>query len=687
MKTIMKMKNKTGIYAALMIIAILSFSSVTVFAQLKTVCDVYKSMGGGYSTTINSVVCNQSDHSHTITLTVQSTGCSDPGCAAISSYAVQATPGTYSNISVSIIYGSISYTNINMGPTLSGETFNGFRIEGISGIGNGQVGVFRVTYKLTGPSLQDQQIAAHGGSLLFPASFLVQDFQTVMNCYNTDCSGGITGPTAVNDNATTQQNTPVNINVLANDIAGSGALVHSSVTFIAGTQPNAATVGTFTVNAVSGLVTFTPVASFLGVTTIWYQVCDVNSLCSTAQITVTVTAIVLQPPVAVNDNASTTLNTPVNISILLNDIPGSGALVPSSVTFVAGTAPPASVGVFTKNSSGIVTFTPATGYTGMATIHYTVCDVNSLCASATITVIVSGGSGCPGDMDCDGCTDNVDDYPTDPTRCFNNYYPASGFGTLAYEDLWPGRGDYDMNDVVVDYRFNTITDHNNNVVEIYGTFVLKASGAYFNNGFGFQIPTNNVDPTTMTVTGYNLSHSIVSLNSHGFENGQTKPTIIVFDDFLSIMPNPGCGIGVNTTPGCAYIAPVTITIHITFSSPQYQMSQTNIENFNPFIFVGLDRTHEVHLPDYVPTSLANPALFGTYDDNSIPSANKYYKTVNNLPWAINVYNSFDYPKEKVDIINTYLHFVDWVTSGGILYPDWYQNNPGYRNAANIYTHP
>jgi len=667
--------------AASIILSLLPFAN---YADIKTVCDIYKSNGGGYSTTLTSVICNNTDHSHTITLRVEQNGCSGPSCPAITHFSVQAAAGTYSNIVVNILYGGMTFTGINAGPVLSDDPWNGFSIEGISGIGNGVAGVFTITYKLTGP-FQNEQVSARAGALLQLASFTSAEFQTVMTCYSTDCNG-LVGPTANNDNATTPQNTPVNITVLANDVAGSGALVPSTVAFIPGTQPNPATVGIFTVNPVSGLVTFTPVASFTGVTTIQYKVCDVNTLCSTATITVTVTAVVLQPPIAVNDNASTALNTPVNISILLNDIPGSGALVPSSVTFVPGTAPPLSSGVFTKNSSGIVTFTPATGFTGTATIHYTVCDVNSLCASAIITVIVSGGGGCPGDLDCDGCTDNVDDYPLDPTRCFNNYYPASGFGTLAYEDLWPSKGDYDMNDVVVDYRFNTITDHNNMVVEIYGTFILKASGAYFQNGFGFQIPTNNVDPATMTVTGYHLSHSFVSLNSHGLENGQTKPTIIVFDDFFSLMPNPGCGIGINTTPGCAYIVPDTIRVHITFSSPTYMMSQTNIENFNPFIFVGLDRTHEVHLPDYVPTSLANPGFFGTYDDNTIPASNKYYKTINNLPWAINIYESFAYPKEKVDIINTYNHFVDWVTSGGLLYQDWYMDKPGYRNTSNIYTH-
>jgi LruC domain-containing protein len=580
------MIKNTGIITTI-IIAILSFSSVNTFADLKTVCDNYKTMGGGYSSSITSVVCNQPDHSHTITLMVQHTGCSGSGCPAISSYAVQAAPGTYSNVTVSILYGGINFTNINMGPALNGETFDGFRIEGISGIGNGNVGVFTVTYNLTGP-LQAQQVAAHANDSVFTASFLALDFQNVMSCYQTNCSGGgLIGPTANNDSAATPKNSPVTIDVLANDVQGSGALVPSSVSFISGTEPNAATVGVFSINHVNGAVTFTP---------------DTN-------------------------------------------------------------------------------------YTGPATIYYQVCDVNSLCSSAKISVNVNSGSGCPGDQDCDGCPDDVDDYPNDPTRCFNNPFPASGNGTLAFEDLWPSRGDYDFNDVVLDYHFTTVTNSSNKVVEIFGKFILKASGSFFHNGFGFQIPTNGVDPSTMTVTGYHLQHNLVTLNSHGLENGQSKPTIIVFDDFFDLMPWAGGGAGVNTDPGASYVTPDTILIHITFSSPLYLMSQTNIENFNPFIITDQRRGYEIHLPDYPPTNLADQSVFGTFEDRSNPSAGKYYKTENNLPWAINIYESFAYTKSGIDIIDAYNHFVDWASSGGTLYPDWYQDKPGYRNASNIYMHP
>jgi hypothetical protein len=33
------------------------------------------------------------------------------------------------------------------------------------------------------------------------------------------------------------------------------------------------------------------------------------------------------------------------------------------------------------------------------------------------------------------------------------------YGTLAYEDLWPSKGDYDFNDLVVDYDFNIVKNN------------------------------------------------------------------------------------------------------------------------------------------------------------------------------------------------------------------------------------
>lgn len=71
--------------------------------------------------------------------------------------------------------------------------------------------------------------------------------------------------------------------------------------------------------------------------------------------------------------------------------------------------------------------------------------------------------------------------------------------------------------------------------------------------------------------------------------------------------------------------------HLTSGS--YTLAQLDIGNFNPFLIVGLTRGHEVHLPDYTPTTLVDPSWFGQAQDNSIPLQGKYYKTEGNLPWA------------------------------------------------------
>ncbi|MEI7983781.1 MAG: LruC domain-containing protein, partial [Bacteroidota bacterium] len=134
----------------------------------------------------------------------------------------------------------------------------------------------------------------------------------------------------------------------------------------------------------------------------------------------------------------------------------------------------------------------------------------------------------PVDSDGDGVPDIDDDYPSDPFRAFDNYYPASGFGTLAFEDLWPGKGDYDFNDLVCDYRFKTVTNASNKVVEIFSTFVIKAFGATLHNGFGFQL-NDAINPAHLAVTGYSLTSGYITLSGNGTEAGQTRPTVIVFD--------------------------------------------------------------------------------------------------------------------------------------------------------------
>jgi len=264
-----------------------------------------------------------------------------------------------------------------------------------------------------------------------------------------------------------------------------------------------------------------------------------------------------------------------------------------------------------------------------------------------------------------------------------NFFPATGFGTIGFEDLWPAKGDYDFNDLVIDFQFKVLTNTSNMVEQVDGTFIIKAFGASLQNGFGFQFP-EDIDANDLTVTGYSLTEAFISLNGNGTENGQSKPTIIVFDNAYNQMQHAGSGIGVNTTPLVPYVVPDTINISILFTPDTYSYNDLDISNFNPFLIVNKVRSVEVHLPDYPPTSLANESLFGTLQDASNPLTGDYYKTENNLPWAILLYEGFDYPVEKSEILAAYLKFAEWATSGGTLYQDWYLNLPDYRNESLIY---
>ncbi len=288
------------------------------------------------------------------------------------------------------------------------------------------------------------------------------------------------------------------------------------------------------------------------------------------------------------------------------------------------------------------------------------------------------------DGDGDGIADNLDAFPTDPYRAFINYFPGADTSTLVFEDLWPSYGDYDLNDMVVGYKFKVITNASNNVVEVFGNFILRATGASLANGFGFQFP--GVNPSSViSTTGYNVQSPTFTLGSNGTENGHSAATFIVFDKAKRFVP-----FG-NTIPGQPVSPPYRFNMYIKFmengvagTGGLVSYSTLNIANFNPFLVSESDRGKEVHLPGYAPTALANPALFGTQDDDTQPGAGKYYQSATNLPWALNISGQFDYPIEKIEVSQAYLHFLQWVQSNGNNYPDWYLDQPGYRDDSKIY---
>lgn len=288
----------------------------------------------------------------------------------------------------------------------------------------------------------------------------------------------------------------------------------------------------------------------------------------------------------------------------------------------------------------------------------------------------------PGDDDKDGISNTFDDYPNDPNLAFDFYYPAENqFGSLVAEDLWPSYGDFDFNDLVIDYQFHQFANPSNKVVKMDIAVKVRAIGASYRNGFGIELP---VSPTAIsTVTGYEVKGEVVNLLPKGIESGQSNAVIIFFEDAYDVLPFSGSGTGVNTSVDQPFVEPEMLTVHVDFAAPVAAATLSNMP-FNPFIFINGSRGKEVHLPNTKPTNLADASLFGSSQDDTQPGSGKYYLSEDGLPWMLNIPESFVYPREKADIIGGYNWFSNWAVSGGASYRDWYTDLSGYRTASKLY---
>ncbi|WP_129713818.1 LruC domain-containing protein [Pedobacter sp. SYP-B3415] len=287
------------------------------------------------------------------------------------------------------------------------------------------------------------------------------------------------------------------------------------------------------------------------------------------------------------------------------------------------------------------------------------------------------------DSDGDGVEDTLDEFPNDASRAYTSYYPsANTWGTLAFEDNWPNQGDYDVNDLVVNYRYKYVSNASNNVVEMTGDFQPIAAGADFKNGFGVQLPV--AANAVSSVSGQSLQNGYITQAANGVEAGQARAVIIPFDSHENLLKNADGSPQVNTDPSKTKATGSIASVVVRFASP-IASTALGTAPYNPFLISNRRRAYEIHLPNNVPTDKADKALFTTGADNSSVTSGRYYLDKNNSPWALNFADAFSYPAETKSISDTYLRFLDWAKSGGTTYLDWYVNaGAGYRNTGNIY---
>jgi large repetitive protein len=185
-------------------------------------------------------------------------------------------------------------------------------------------------------------------------------------------------PVAVDDSRTTSEDTSIKVGVLVNDLSVEGPLDPASVRVT-----SAPSNGTVSVNATTGEVTYAPNLNWSGINTFTYEVCGSMSprMCDAAVVTITVTSVNDAPTLS-DDAGSTQEDTPISVSVLVNDSDVEGQLDPSSL----GVTVNPTHGIVAVQANGRILYTPALNYSGPDTFTYKVCDLASPAACATALV-------------------------------------------------------------------------------------------------------------------------------------------------------------------------------------------------------------------------------------------------------------------------------------------------------------
>ena len=273
------------------------------------------------------------------------------------------------------------------------------------------------------------------------------------------------------------------------------------------------------------------------------------------------------------------------------------------------------------------------------------------------------------DADSDGISDSQDEFPQDYTRASSSYYPSQAdWVTLAFEDNWPKVGDYDMNDLVVRERFQTIYNASGLISGFKISGFIDARGAAINNGFGLRLmdlPKSQLKSASITVAG--------DTRSLGAEAGQANPVLILWQDsqtYTSTGVSSGNCSHFNTVKDCPALPVVPYELDVHLALPVASLPHSALDFF---IFQRDYRGREIHFADYPPTDKFDVTQFGKLDDTSVPQQNRYFRSANNLPWALKIPSQWRYPREYIDVIWAYPGYEAWVESGGVSEINWFNS--------------
>ncbi|USD67858.1 LruC domain-containing protein [Vibrio sp. SCSIO 43136] len=260
------------------------------------------------------------------------------------------------------------------------------------------------------------------------------------------------------------------------------------------------------------------------------------------------------------------------------------------------------------------------------------------------------------------------------------HFPSeSGYVTLSYEDNWPYTADYDMNDVVLRYRVTEVLK-DGVVAKTTISGKLAAVGADYHSGFAVRLP--NVLASDVNTSLTRLMVNDVQQNHSGLESDMNEASFVIINDVIDHKTNQ-CSY-FRTQASCRNDMSFAFDLHVSFDG---DTSSLQAMPYDPFIFATPGYYHgsgiiekpgrkwEVHLADQAPTEKFDQGnLFqGIGADTSDAQTGRYFKTANNLPWALMIYDdAWMWPTERTDILNAYPKFAEYTQTGGQVNTDWYK---------------
>ena len=207
---------------------------------------------------------------------------------------------------------------------------------------------------------------------------------------------GVPDPPVAGDvEATTLEDTPVLIDLVANDFDPDGALDRTSIEIV---EPPAN--GSVVVNS-DGTALYTPDPNYHGTDVFRYTIKDLEGAVSNVA-TVTITIVsVNDPPVAVNDVVFTLQGQSAQVNLIANDYDVDGFINPQSIVV---TLNPKS-GTIRVNGDGTITFLPSPSFLGNDTFRYTVRDNEGATSNQAVVTINVVDENLPPVAEDDDCSD------------------------------------------------------------------------------------------------------------------------------------------------------------------------------------------------------------------------------------------------------------------------------------------